>query len=71
MVLEKNDVEPPSKDKYKFMRFAEFNSLKEDEVMISIEHWYDKRIKINYIVLTAMITILLPSTMKQSTKPLL
>ena len=38
-VLEKLDVENQNKDIGKFIRFEEFNQIKEGQVMISIEHW--------------------------------
>lgn len=38
-VLEKMDVENQNKDKLRFVRFEEFNQIKDGQVMISIEHW--------------------------------
>ena len=38
-VLERMDVENQNKDKYKFLKYEEFNQLKDGQVMISIEHW--------------------------------
>jgi hypothetical protein len=38
-VLEKVDVENQNKDKFKFIRYEEFNQIKDSEVIVSIEHW--------------------------------
>jgi len=39
-------------DRFKFNRFEEFLSVKEGEVMVSIEHWYNPHLLLNngYIV---------------------
>jgi hypothetical protein len=38
-VLERVEVEDQDKDRFKFQVFEEFKTLKEGEVMMSIEHW--------------------------------
>ena len=38
-VLERADVENQNKDKFKFIRYEEFNQIKDQEVIVSIEHW--------------------------------
>jgi hypothetical protein len=38
-VLERIEVENQDKDRFRFQMFEEFRSLKDGEVMISIEHW--------------------------------
>ena len=38
-VLERADIEEQAKDRFKFVRFEEFMTVRDGEVMVSIEHW--------------------------------
>jgi hypothetical protein len=40
-MLERLDVDKQNQEKFKFNKFEEFNTVKEGEVMVSIEHWYE------------------------------
>ena len=40
-MLERLDVDKQNQDRHKFNRFEEFLTVKEGEVMVSIEHWYE------------------------------
>ena len=50
-ILERLDVTQQEQDRFKFNKFDEFLTVKEGEVMVSIEHWYSNLLVNNgYIV---------------------